>query len=120
MTTARLLVEDVIEFCLVWNVPTKDNLADYAPDIKRYVYWCTMNKICCISREKAELRHFDAVGAGRNRKEIIHIGMRVLPLSKKYHSEVHTIGKETFIKKYHVVPIYVDYDIAKKYGLKSK
>lgn len=105
MTTAREFLEFLIEFCISENVPTKDSLLSVTPDISRYLYCCLLHKKCCISGKKAELHHVDAVGMGRNRKDIIHAGYRVMPLNRIYHTEAHTIGQKTFEDKYKVYGI---------------
>lgn len=105
MTTAREFLEFLIEFCISENVPTKDSLINVTPDISRYIYCCLLHKKCCISGKKAELHHVDAVGMGRDRKDIIHAGYRVMPLSRIYHTEAHTIGQKTFEDKYKVYGI---------------
>lgn len=105
MTTAREFLEFLIEFCISEDIPTKDSLINVTPDISRYIYCCLLHKKCCISGKKAELHHVDAVGMGRNRKDIIHAGYRVMPLSRIYHTEAHTIGQKTFEDKYKVYGI---------------
>lgn len=117
MSTARAFLTHLVEFCLTWDIPTKDSLLEAAPDVVRFVYACLIHHKCCISGLPAELHHVDAVGMGRDRTEIIHVGMRVLPLSRKYHREAHEIGREAFLKKYKLVPVVVDVDIAKDWRL---
>lgn len=108
MTTAREFLEFLIEFCIEWDIPTADSLLERSPDIARYLYSCLLNKCCAICGGKAELHHVDAVGAGRNRKEIIHLGMRVLPLCRRHHMEFHDTGRQTFCDKYHAFGIKMD------------
>lgn len=121
MSTARDFLEHVIEFCLMWGIPTKDSLLERAPDVARYIYWCAIHKMCCITNKKnAELHHLDAVGMGRKRKEIIHIGMEVIPLIPELHREIHKIGKISFCEKYHVFGIKADGEICKTYKLKGR
>lgn len=115
MTTARNFIEHLIEFCLINDIPCRDRLLSYTSDIGRYVYLCLLHKKCCISGKRAELHHTDAVGMGRNRNEITHIGMRAMPLSRKYHNEVHTIGQAKFNEKYHIYGVKIDKVIASKY-----
>jgi len=119
MTTARMFLEHVIEFCIWWGIPTKDSLLERAPDVARYIYVCAVRKVCCISRQKAELHHVDAVGMGRNRKEIIHFGMEVIPLSPALHREIHPTGKAAFFEKYHVFGVKADEIICQTYKLKG-
>lgn len=118
MTTANEFLSFLIEFCLEWDIPTLDNLLERSPDVARYIYACLIHKKCCICGQKTELHHVDAVGMGRNRKEIIHIGMRALPLCTQHHRELHTIGNNEFCEKYHIFGIKIDEEIAKIYKLK--
>jgi len=108
MTTANEFLNFLIEFCIEQDIPTEDSLLDRSPDIARYLYCCLANKKCALCGKKADLHHVDAVGAGRDRKEIIHKGMRVLPLCRTHHTEFHTIGKDTFCEKYKVFGIKLD------------
>lgn len=79
MTTARLFITYLIDFCILHGVDVGEPLYQLSEDIPRYVWACLMNKRCAVCGRKAELHHVDAVGMGRNRKEICHIGMRALP-----------------------------------------
>lgn len=115
MTTASKFIEYIIEFILIHDIPTKVSLLEQAEDIGKYIYMCLVYKKCCISGKRAELHHVDKVGMGRNRNEITHIGMKALPLSRKYHIEVHTIGQKAFEAKYHVFGVKIDKVIASKY-----
>ena len=117
MTLAREYISWLIEFCIINGVPCQEPLYKLAEDIPAYVYACLLSKKCCICGKKAELHHFDAVGAGQNRKEICHIGMRCLPLCRHHHNEIHRIGRETFCKAYIIKPVRIDERIAKAYKL---
>lgn len=107
MTTANKFLEFLLFFCIEFDVPCSDPLAKRAPDIGRYVYKCICNKKCCISGQKAELHHVNAVGR-RNRDKISHLGMEVLPLSRQYHAEAHSMGNTDFCKKYNIYPVKLD------------
>ena len=115
MTTASKFIEYIIEFILIHDIPTKVSLLEQAEDIEKYIYMCLVFKKCCISGKRAELHYVDKVGMGRNRNEITHIGMKALPLSRKYHIEVHTICEKAFEEKYHVFGVKIDEVIASKY-----
>lgn len=115
MTTASKFIEYIIEFILIHDIPTKVSLLEQAEDIEKYIYMCLVFKKCCISGKRAELHHVDKVGMGRNRNEITHIGLKALPLARKYHIEVHTIGEKAFEEKYHVFGVKIDEVIASKY-----
>ena len=122
MTTAREFITYLIEFIVLHEIPTKKPLAEQCEDIQRFVYFCLMNKRCCITHRRAglELHHVDAVGIGRNRKEITHIGMRALPLGAQLHGEAHKIGNTEFMDKYHLEPVAITEEIAKVYKLGKK
>nr|DAX26969.1 MAG TPA: Putative HNHc nuclease [Caudoviricetes sp.] len=120
MMTARLFISYLIDFCLLHGVDVGEPLYQLAEDIPRYVWACLMNKRCAVCGRKAELHHVDAVGMGRNRKEICHIGMRALPLCREHHTEIHSIGQEDFLRRYIIEPVRIDERIAKVYRLKAR
>ena len=103
------------------EIPTKKPMLDYVDDVDDYVYACLVHKKCPICGKKADLHHIDAVGMGRNRTEIIHEGLEVMPLCREHHTEMHTIGKSDFFKKYHLNNgIIADKTICRIYGLKKR
>lgn len=110
----------LINFVIENDIPTRIPLYEYVDDTNDYIYSCLINKKCCVCGLIAQLHHVDAVGMGRDRTEIIHIGMRCLPLCGKHHQEIHQRGKEEFIKLYHLSDgIEIDKTIAKIYKLKG-
>lgn len=119
-TTARMYITFLIDFCIINHINCGEPLWKLCEDIPKYIYACLMNKACAVCGKKAELHHVDAVGTGRNRKEICHIGMRCLPLCRKHHNEIHNIGKDDFMKRYMIQPIKIDERIADFYKLKGK
>ena len=120
MTTARLFITYLIDFCLLHGVDVGEPLYQLSEDIPRYVWACLMNKRCAVCGRHADLHHFDVVGMGRNRKEICHIGMRALPLCREHHTEIHAVGQEDFLKRYILEPVRIDERIAKVYRLNTK
>ena len=108
MTTANEFLTYLVEFCIRYGVPCSERLINRSPDIGRYLYACLVHKKCCITGRPAELHHVDAVGRGRDRKEIIHKGMRVLPLIREYHTEAHNMGRDSFCAKYKVFGVKLD------------
>ena len=106
-------------FIVANDVPTSRPMLDYVDDVQDYVYACLVNKKCPICGKKADLHHVTAVGMGRDRDEIIHEGMEVMPLCREHHTEIHTIGKADFFKKWHLQGgIECDKTICRIYGLK--
>lgn len=119
MTTANQYLESLINFCLEWQIPTLDTLLDRAPDTSRYLYACLVYKRCCICGGRAELHHWQAVGMGRNRKEICHAGMEAVSLCRTHHTEAHQMGKVEFENRYHVYGIKLDQELCETWKLKS-
>jgi hypothetical protein len=117
---ARLYITWLIDFCLLHDIPCGEPLWKLAEDIPKYVYMSLVHKRCAVCGQKAELHHVDAVGSGRNRKEICHIGMRVLPLCRIHHTEIHKIGREDFLSRYILEPVKVDERIQEVYHLGRK
>lgn len=123
MTTARMYITFLVEFCIEHGIPTKDPLWELCDDIEAYVYACCMNGVCAVCRRRAGLHHVDAVGMGRDRTEICHIGMRAIPLCwgvGGHHQEAHQLGDDAFKAKYHLVSVVIDEKIAKKHKLKGE
>ena len=120
VTSARAFISMLIEIIIEYGIPTKEPLYNLCDDINRYVYACLMNKKCAVCGGRAELHHYDHVGTGRNRNEINHIGMRCYPLCRVHHDEIHRIGEKAFDTRYHLIPIAIDEQIAKKYKLRTE
>ena len=107
-------------FIVAHDVPTRKPMLEYVDDVQDYVYACLINKKCPVCGKKAELHHVETVGMGRNRDEIVHEGMEVLPLCREHHTEIETIGKGDFFKKYHLENgIIADRTICRIYKLKG-
>lgn len=115
---ARMYITWLIDFCLLHDIPCGEPMWKLCEDIPRYVYMAAVHKRCSVCGKPAECHHVDAVGMGRNRKEIIHLGMKILPLCRKHHIEIHSIGKETFMKKYMLESVKADERICETYHLK--
>jgi hypothetical protein len=108
-------------FIVANDVPTKRPMLDYVDDIPNYIYACLCKKKCCICGNRADLHHVERVGMGRNREEIIHEGMEVLPLCREHHEQAHTMPDEDFFNLYHLNGgIELDKNLCKIYGLKTK
>lgn len=114
---ARLYITWLIDFCLLHDIPCGEPLWKLAEDIPKYVYMAAVHKRCAVCGQKAELHHIDAVGMGRNRKEICHLGMKVLPLCRSHHQECHRVGKKDFLSRYILEPVKVDERIVDVYQL---
>lgn len=119
MTQANEFLEFLIEWCVEHDIAS-DDLISRSPDISKYLYACLYFKKCCICGRKADLHHVDSVGMGRNRKDILHLGMRSESLCRPHHTEAETIGQDTFDNKYHIYGIKLDETLCKIHKLKAR
>lgn len=119
-TTARLYITYLIDFVVEHDIPTKEMTAELCEDIEAYVYQCMMHKRCCICRKPADLHHVDRVGMGRNREDIVHVGMEAITLCRDHHREAHDHGDAKLLERYHLVPIAITDEIAKKLNLRRQ
>ena len=111
----------LVQFILEWDIPTDFSLLDMVDDVSDYIYGCLVNKKCVVCGRPADLHHIERVGMGRNRDEIIHEGMEVLPLCREHHTEAHTMPDKDFFERYHLPGgIVADKTICRIYGLKRK
>lgn len=111
----------LIRFILDWDIPCRFPLLDYVDDIPDYIYSCLIAKKCCITGRPAELHHVDRVGMGRDRTDICHEGMEVLPLTRELHQEAHTMTDQEFFDKYHLPGgIVLDKTLCKIWKLKAR
>ena len=113
----RYLVRFVVEY----DIPCRVPLLEYVDDVPDYIYACLIAKKCCITGRPADLHHIDRVGMGRDRDDIIHEGMEVLPLSREMHQEAHTMGDREFFEKYHLPGgVVMDKTLCRIYKVKAK
>ena len=111
----------LVQFILEWDIPTDFSLLDMVDDVGDYIYGCLVNKKCVVCGRPADLHHVERVGMGRNRDEIIHEGMEVLPLCREHHTEAHTMPDEDFFERYHLPGgIVADKTICRIYGLRRR
>lgn len=113
----RYLVRFVVEY----DIPCRVPLLEYVDDVPDYIYACLIAKKCCITGRPADLHHIDRVGIGRDRDDIIHEGMEVLPLCREMHQEAHTMSDREFFEKYHLPGgVVMDKTLCRIYKVKAK
>ncbi len=57
---------------------------------------------CLICGGAAEPHHLVSVGMGRKRETPKWEDCTIIPLSRRYHAELHQIGRKTFEKKHYI------------------
>ena len=111
----------LIRFILEYDIPCRFPLLEYVDDVQDYLYSCLLNKKCCICGGHTDLHHIDRVGMGRDRTDIIHEGLEVLPLCREHHQEAHTMPDAEFFARYHLPGgIVMDATLCRIYKLKRK
>lgn len=111
----------LVRFIVEQDIPCRFPLLDFVDDIPDYVYSCLINKKCAVCGKVADLHYVEHVGIGRDRDEIIHEGMEVLPLCRIHHNECHAKGQKTFNELYHFDKgIKLDKTLCRIYGLRRK
>jgi len=118
VTTARHFAQFLIDFCALNDIPLLDINMAKNEETDAFLYACLVRRKCCVCWDAAEPHHVDRVGAGRNRDEIIHLGMRLMALCRRHHAQAHKIGQKTFEERYKVYGISADEEICRVYGLK--
>ncbi len=116
---ASSFIDFLLQMCIKLGIPISCTPADVADDVKTQIYAMILQKMCVCCGDVAELHHVEAVGMGRDRTTINHIGVQCLSLCRKHHTEAHTIGKDAFFKKYHLESVAIDEEIADVYNLKG-
>lgn len=120
MDTARAFITYLLEFCLRWDVPLAEQIIARADDLDTALYLCLKYRKCCVCGLHADIHHEDAIGMGRNRDKIVHVGMPAMALCRTHHSEAETIGKEAFRAKYHVWGVALDEYLCKLLKLNTR
>lgn len=119
MTTAKDFISYLIEFCFSFNVPTKDTLLTQTDDIGRYLYQCLEHRKCAICNARAEVHHVDKIGMGRDREQVVHIGLKAIALCREHHNEAHIREKELFEENF-IYGIKLDEYLCKALSLNTK
>lgn len=111
----------LVRFILDWDIPCRFSLLEYVDDVADYIYHCLVTKHCCICGAPTDLHHVDRIGMGRDRHDIIHEGLEVLPLCREHHGEAHTMPDTAFFERYHIPGgVVMDRTLCRLYGLKAK
>lgn len=107
MTVAKEFISYLIEFCFYNNVPTQDSLLECTDDIGKYLYLCLEHRKCAICNMPADVHHVDRIGMGRDRENIVHVGLNAVALCRQHHNEAH-INERKLFEDYHIYGIKLD------------
>jgi len=99
------LIDTTIEFVRTHDITlSKKTIQDM--DAERHIKICLYKEVCLLCGESADKHHADRVGMGRDRKEE---EPGKVPLCRKHHTELHTIGDISFMGLYHLGREYNKY-----------
>jgi len=117
MTTANQMILTILDFLFEEDIPFKTKTWDSIPNDFPKQMLCIKNKRCVICGKKADIAHYQAVGSGRNRRTINHVGMYINTFCREHHTQQHELGINNFSELYHIKPIKVTEQIAKELHL---
>ena len=117
VTVGNYMILTILEFLFQHDIPFKTKTWDSIPNDFPKQMLCIKNKRCAICGKPADIAHYNAVGTGRNRNKINHVGMYIMTLCREHHTEQHKIGIKNFMNIYHLKPIKVTKEIAKELHL---
>ncbi|RIM04504.1 putative HNHc nuclease [Staphylococcus chromogenes] len=110
-TQANQIIEVILDWVFHNDIPLNYKTSDLLKQDKSFLYWSTVNRNCVIcGKPHSQLAHYQAVGRGRNRRKISHLGNKVLALCDLHHKEQHNIGMDSFNDKYHLHDSWVEVD----------
>src|SRR5699024_1441726 len=111
VTVARELIEVILEWTFIHNVPLNHKTSDLLKEDAKFIYLTVINRQCIIcGKPKSDLAHKQAIGRGRNRNKMDHYGHEVLALCRNHHTEQHQIGINSFNRKYHLENSWIKVD----------
>ena len=117
VTVGNYMILTILEFLFQHDIPFETKTWDSIPNDFPRQMLCIKNKRCVICGKPADIAHYNAVGTGRNRNKINHVGMYIMTLCREHHTEQHKVGIKDFMNKYHIKPIKVTEEIAKQLHL---
>lgn len=117
VTIGNYMILVILNFMFEEDIPFKAKTWDSLPSEFPKQMLCLKNKRCVLCGKPADIAHYHAVGAGRNRNKINHVGNYIMALCRAHHGEQHQVGLRSFLLKYHIKPIKVTEDIAKQFKL---
>jgi hypothetical protein len=105
----------MLDVYLFIGANSDESIQDLFENIDSYIKRHLKHKTCCITGEpSADIHHCKAIGMGNDRTEVDHSKYPRMPLSRKYHTLVHTMGQKEFEETFHVRGVYSKYHTGEK------
>lgn len=100
---ASRFIEFIIEWCFQMEIHFMNRDYHLSSNESRTLFIYLKYRSCFVcGKQHSDAAHVQAVGAGRNRRKIDHSKHEFMCLCREHHNEQHTIGIDTFIRKYHL------------------
>lgn len=120
-TVASELLEHVIDLCITNDIPFRKQQFYLTINTSKMLYALTLKRLCWVcGKPNSEIMHVEAVGSGRDRKQIDHSKHHFMCGCREHHSEQHNIGIDSYMIKYHFKPIKLNYEDLIKLGLMTR
>ena len=101
--TANDMIDIIIQFIFTENIPMNHATSSLMKQDNYFLYLSTISRKCVIcGKSNSDIAHMQAIGRGRNRKEMEHYGNKVLALCREHHNLQHEIGISRFNDIYHL------------------
>lgn len=107
ITTAREYINTILDYALEAGIPLTDLAINRTDDIGRYLYSCIMRRRCCVCGQPGEIHHVDAIGMGRDRRQVDDSDSRKICLCRVHHTEAHNTGMPIFENRHKVYGIKI-------------
>lgn len=96
-------IEFIIEWCFQMEIPFMNRDYHLSSNESRTLFIYLKYRSCFVcGKQHSDVAHVQAVGSGRNRRKVDHSKHEFMCLCREHHNEQHTIGIDTFIRKYHL------------------
>lgn len=109
------LLQLVIDYCLSNDIPLNNNYSDYFTE--RQFFAMLMKRKCFVCGRHGDIAHVEAVGMGRDRKQIDHTKHHFMCLCREHHNEQHQLGIETFMRERKLIGIKLSSENLKELGV---
>lgn len=105
---ANDFVQWLIQLAIEYRIELRQeiiNAIDQEEYHRAFIFACLKNKVCCVCGKNAELHHYDQASSIGGYKFDDGLKLRVMPLCREHHTEIHNIGRDVFSNKYHLAGI---------------
>lgn len=111
-------INKLIQFVIREGVELNERYAYLLQHDSFFYYSCKYRKCCVCGKQHAQIHHVSAVG-NRPRNQVDHREFPFASLCWKHHNIAHDLGQIEFIKKFRVIPVYLDKEALIKIGIMS-